>query len=211
MLKTILRIFLVFILVITGMLVTYFVPDRDVVRVIGTDVLRLEAGEGSPIWDPTRTNPDAGNTIDTRFIYTERKNGKPRVYRNVDAVLYLKWDSGNLAGDAQARSKQENAWAIVHHYGWRVPIFSWYPNAFKIRPADGPDHRLFPWFKIVFYAILLFILLWIWQLLRGFKRTRIDPITEKISETGEKLESDAKQTGGAISRFFRKIFGTTKG
>ena len=215
--------FIVFIIV--AVMMNYFLPSRDIVKINGTDVKRMDISKGSPFWD----RPDAGTnreaTRDVRFINAERKNGKAQVYRNEDTEwsfpFYFKFDSGDLNAQAQSLAKQDEQWVAVRHYGWRIKLFSIFPNATSIKKVSGPDVFLIPWFNIFFLGTIALIFFLIWRRLDRWKTKNVDPITDKI---GDELEDAAKtvsghadaagdklsEGGSAIGRFWRKIFGTTK-
>lgn len=208
------RILVLALLLITGVLVHYYLPQRDIVKVVGTEVKRMDISKGSPFWD----SPDVGTndeaTRDVRFISTVRENGKTRVYRNEDTgwsfPFYLKFDSSDLDAKAKEMTDKEGQFVAVTHYGWRIKLFSIWPNATKIKPVSGPDALLIPWFNIVFLCILAFIFINIWLALRRFKKKRIDPISEKIEDVAEDAGEEIAKGGNAVGKFFRRWFGTTK-
>ncbi len=216
--KVIKRILAFALILITVVLVHYYLPQRDIVKVVDTDVKRMDIKKGSPFWD----SPDIGTndeaTRDVRFIYTVRDNGKTRVYRNEDTgwsfPFYLKFDSSDLSAKAQDMVNKDEQWVAVTHYGWRIRLFSIWPNATKIKKVSGPDVFLIPWFNIVFLGIIFFFLFWIWRMIRRWKKKRIDPITDKvgdaIEETVDAAQEDLAKHGSAIGRVFRKWFGTAK-
>lgn len=215
--------FLAFIIIAT--MLNYFLPSRDIVKINGTDVKRMDISKGSPFWD----RPDAGTnreaTRDVRFINAERKNGKAQVYRNEDTEwsfpFYFKFDSGDLNAQAQSLAKQDEQWVAVRHYGWRIKLFSIFPNATSIKKVSGPDVFLIPWFNIFFLGTLALIFFLIWRRINRWKTKNVDPITDKI---GDEFEDAAKamgehadaageklsEGGSAISRLWRKFFGTSK-
>ena len=208
------RILVIIMLLNTAVLVHYYLPQRDIVKVVDTDVKRMDISKGSPFWD----SPDVGTndeaTRDVRFISTIRKNGKTRVYRNEDTgwafPFYLKFDSSDLSAKAQDMANKDEQWVAVTHYGWRIKLFSIWPNATKVKPVSGPDALLIPWFNIVFLSILAFIFINIWLTLRRFKKKRIDPVTEKIGDLAEDAGEEIGKGGNAVAKFFRRWFGTTK-
>jgi len=214
--KWIKRIFVGLIIIVFAALLHYFLPSRDIVQIVGTDVKRMDIGN-SPWWD----KPDAGtqkqSTRDVRFINAVWPDGKARVYRNEDTNWsfppYFKFDSGDLSARAQSLANKNGGevWVAVSHYGWRVKLLSMFPNAYKIRQVSGPDVRLVPWFNIAFLSLLAFIFISIWQMWRNFKRKRIDPIAEKIEDVAESAEAGLKQKTGVVRGVFRRWFGTTKG
>jgi len=148
---------------ITVGLIHYYLPQRDIVEVVGTDVKRMDIGKGSPFWD----RPDAGTedrtSRDVRFISTVKANGKTMVYRNEDTgwsfPFYLKFDSSDLSAKAESMTDQDDTWVAVTHYGWRIRLFSIFPNATKIKQVAGPDTLLIPWFNIAFLFFVGIILL----------------------------------------------------
>ena len=215
--------FIVFIIVAT--MLNYFLPSRDIVKINGTDVKRMDISKGSPFWD----RPDAGtnreNTRDVRFINAERANGKAQVYRNEDTEwsfpFYFKFDSGDLNAQAQSLAKQNEQWVAVRHYGWRIKLFSIFPNATSIKKVDGPDALLIPWFNIVFIGTLLLIIFLIWRTINRWKTKNVDPITDRIGDEFEDASREIRERadaagdrlserGSAMGRAWRKVFGSTK-
>ena len=221
--KTIKRIFIFLLALITVVLIHYYLPQRDIVKVVDTDVKRMDISKGSPFWD----SPDVGTnneaTRDVRFISTVRANGKTSVYRNEDTgwsfPFYLKFDSSDLSAKAQDMAKKDEQWVAVTHYGWRIKLFSIWPNATKIKQVKGPDVFLVPWFNIVFLGIIFIFLFWIWRMVRRWKKKNVDPITDKI---GDELEEISDTVGGhakkakeelgesrsGLRKFMRRWFGS---
>ncbi len=195
----------------------YFLPQRDIVKVVGNEVKRMDIGDKAWGWD----KPDAGTrdnvTRDVRSIYAIRPNGKTIVYRNEDTgwgfPFYFKFDSSDVSAKASDLSTRKDVqWVAVRHYGWRIKLFSIFPNATSIKEVRGPDALLIPWFNIVFIGLLLIIL---WKLRRfvfGFKRKHIDPVAEDIEETlheiGDKVENETAQARAGFGGFMKKWFGS---
>jgi frataxin-like iron-binding protein CyaY len=222
----------VFFLLIAGIAAAflhYNLPDRDIVRVVGT----FEIRDDKPAGSFGAGLPDAGSqkfpNRDVRYISTKRPNGKAMVYSNQDTGWgwppYFKFDTSNLTADAQdlilRYEANEEIWVAVRHYGWRIEIFSLYPNAVSIKEVDGPNARLIPVFNIVFLTLLFSLILFIWWKIRQWKTKNVDPITDKIGDELEDLGQDIKtradaagdtltQKGNAIGHTWRKLFGTTK-
>ena len=208
------RILVFTLLFVTAVLVHYYLPQRDIVKIVDTDVKRMDISKGSPFWD----SPDIGTndeaTRDVRFISTVRANGKTRVYRNEDTgwsfPFYMKFDSSDLSAKAQDMANKDGQWVAVTHYGWRIKLFSIWPNATKVKPVPGPDAVLVPWFNIAFLSLLAVIFINIWLALRKFKKKRIDPIADKIGDVAEEASEEISKGGNAIGKFFRRWFGTAK-
>ena len=208
----------IFILVLVTVVLThYYLPQRDIVKVVDTEVKRMDISKGSPFWDRADTGTKERTSRDVRFISTVRPNGKTVVYRNEDTgwsfPFYLKFDSSDLSAKA-ADLKSDEQWVAVTHYGWRIRLFTIFPNATKIRAVKGPEVTLIPWFNIVFLALVFGFLFWVWMQIRKFKKKRIDPVTDQIEAqvdaVAESVSEELSETGGAVKRLFRKFFGSSK-
>ncbi|MBT2786991.1 MULTISPECIES: DUF1523 family protein [unclassified Halomonas] len=136
-------------LIASGAALHYTLPQVDVVRLIGTDVKRVDTQHNNQ----DSESKSAVSTMDVYFILAESAEGNPRNYRNEDAVLYGKFDSSNLNTRARSISQNESNLVAVRHYGWRIPIFSMFPNAVKVWQVE-PGYRHFPLFNIVVLTLL---------------------------------------------------------
>lgn len=198
----------------------YTLPSRDIVQIVGTDVKRMDIGSYAWFW----ASPDAGTnpnyTRDVRFINATWPNGKPRVYRNEDTDWswppYLKFDSGNLNAQAQGLAKQDKIWVAVSHYGWRIKLFSIFPNAYRIRQVEGPNTFLIPWFNIVFLSVLALICYSIYRMMQRFKNRHVDPITDQIGEAADTVseyaqaaQNEMTEKRSFFSNLFKRWFGTS--
>ena len=137
------------IVIAIGAALHYALPQVDVVRLIGTDVKRVDTQESG-------TDNESGNSVSTTdvyFVLTETEQGEPRNYRNEDAIIYGKFDSSNLHTRARSIAQDEDNLVAVRHYGWRLPIFSMFPNAVKVWQVE-PGYRHLPIFNIVFLTLL---------------------------------------------------------
>ena len=226
MIKWIKRVFIILLLVITAGLVHYYLPQRDVVKVVGTDVKRMDIGQGSPFWDRQDTGTEDRTSRDVRFISTIKANGKTMVYRNEDTgwsfPFYLKFDSSDLSAKAQAMvDEKSETWVAVSHYGWRIRMFSIFPNATKVKQVAGPDTLLIPWFSIFFLIVLAIIFITIWRIIRKWKKKNVDPVTDKIGKEIEDASDAVKDHAGAIGKeledtqsglkkFMRRWLGSSK-
>jgi len=128
---------------------------------------------------------------------------------------------GDLNAQAQSLAKQDEQWVAVRHYGWRIKLFSIFPNATSIKKVDGPDALLIPWFNIVFIGTLLLIIFLIWQTINRWKTKNVDPITDRIGEEFDDASREIRERadaagdrlserGSAMGRAWRKVFGSTK-
>ena len=206
-------------LVIVGaVLLNYYLPDRDVVRVVSTEIKRQDIGKKAPFWDRGDIGNEEGINQDVRFIYTVKKNGKTAVYRNQDTgfgfPFYFKFDSSDLAAQAEDLSNNEEQWVAIRHYGWRIRMFSVFPNATSLKKVSGPDVRLIPWFNIAFIGMLLLIWFLLWSKIRAWKAKRIDPTLNKVGDSLEEAAREVSENVGEGSKkargFWRKLFGSPK-
>lgn len=192
-------------LVVLGVLLHFYLPQHDVVRIVGTEVNRMDradintAGQaGSPATTVTR---------DVRFINAVRANGKPSVYRNEDTdwgfPWYFKFDSGNLQAAAQdAISSQAAArWVKITHYGWRIEIFSMFPNAVEIGPVEDSEATIIPWFNIVFFVVLAILWFLAWRAWRRFLTrlefdTRFDNASSSLAQVWRWIKANLRDLRG---------------
>ena len=173
-------------------------------RVVGTFEQRIDYGENSWFWASGDSGSDvSGTNRDVLFIQTIQQNGKPMVYRNEDTGWgwppYFKFDTKNLqteATDLQS-TKAEPQWVVLTHYGWRNEFYSIFPNSVGIRPTENPDATLIPWLNIIILVILAGICLGLFRMSQWFKRSKIDPITESVSETWDAVDdyTDEQRSG----------------
>lgn len=165
----------------------YSLPSRDIVQIVGTEVNRIDVDDNTWFWASKDAGTQGGTTTrDVRFINAQYENGNPRVYRNEDTGWswppYLKFDSGNLQAQAQGFAKEDSKWVAVSHYGWRIPIISLYPNAYKMKEVEGPNVTLIPWFNIIFLIIVFLIAFAIWRRVDRWKDKNVDPYLEDAGE-----------------------------
>jgi hypothetical protein len=175
----------------------YSLPSRDLVRIVGTDVARKDVrrqdAEGNPVTV----------TRDVRFIYAKWPDGDDRVYRNEDTGWgwppYFKFDTADLAGDATdlVSSAETPNWVVIRHYGWRISMFSMFPNALSIRKALGPDERLLPWFNLLFISLLVLTVLIVRRAIIILFRHHVDPVIEEI-------DREIDERAGILGRRYRR-------
>lgn len=191
---------LIFALLFVGAFLHYTLPQRDIVRIVDTDVRRVDFGSNSIFW----AAPDTGTTVavnrDVRFINVVKANGKVMVYRNEDTGWgwppYFKLDSSNLQTEASdsASTKTEPQWVALKHYGWRNEFFTIYPNAVGVKAVSGPDVRLVPYLNIFILLLLAFVILMIWRMLAQFRERTIDPLLEDAGDAWDALDERADKT-----------------
>lgn len=181
----------------------YVLPQRDIVRIVNTEVRRVDIGENAWFW----ASPDVGTAAvanrDIRFIETIRPNGRPVVYRNEDTGWgwppYFKLDSSNLQAEASdlVSTREAPIWVAVRHYGWRNEFLTIFPNAVGVRQVEGPEVRLIPWLNIVILGGLVAFALFLRALWRQFRERTIDPLIEDGQDTYDRIDAfaDEKRSG----------------
>ncbi|MDJ0802982.1 MAG: DUF1523 family protein [Desulfobacterales bacterium] len=133
----------------------YHLPRTAVVTIEGTDVKWMDrSGRLSKSRDMK-----GGAVRDVRFINTVTREKKVLVLRNEDTGWgwppYFKFNSSDLVAQAQAFARTEpSPTVLVTFYGWRLQLFSLYPNVVRMR-AVAPDYSHFPWFNIIFLLLLV--------------------------------------------------------
>lgn len=188
--------YLIIFAIVAGFL-HYNLPQRDIVRVIGTEVVRMNVGSGF-FWASHDAGTQATDTRDVRFINTVYPDGDTMEFRNEDTSWswppYLKFDSGELQAEAQLAQSQDEQWYALRHYGWRFNIWSIYPNALSMKPVEGPDVRLIPWFNIIVLTVLFLFFWYVMRRIQMFRARRIDPVMDGIEEAYD-------DSRGALSRW----------
>ena len=165
----------------------YTLPQNDTVRIVNTEIQRIDFGENSIFW----AAPDSGSDVtatnrDVRFIQAVRENGRPSVYRNEDTGAgwppYFKFDSSNLQAEASnlTSTASDPQWVIIKHYGWRNEFLTIFPNAVSITPVSGPDVEAVDWVAIVVWVLVLAVIWAIYVRWRRFRRDRIDPVLDDV-------------------------------
>jgi hypothetical protein len=167
----------------------YNLPQRDIVRVTATDVIRADFTGWNRIF---YAQADSGSSElvnrDLRLVFTSRENGRVSVYRNEDTGFgwppYFKLDSSNLQAEAAdlISTRAAPIWVAITHYGWRNEFLSIYPNAIAVREVSGPDVTLIPWVNIALLVLLLVAIFMIWRMLRRFRRRAIEPFLDRADD-----------------------------
>jgi hypothetical protein len=194
---------------VVGAFLHYTLPRTDIVRITGTDVVRVDTSKFNAWF---YAGSDAGNATvdsrDVRFINAVDEDRSARVYRNQDTGWgwppYFKFDSANLqaeANDYDGDAVQE--WVAVRHYGWRLEFLSIYPNALSIRGVEGPAATVIPWTTIVVLLILLAIAWAITVRVIRFRRNRIDPALADAGETWDEMGEAVTSKRRRVANWFR--------
>ena len=193
----------------------YTLPQHDIVRITGT-YNRLTTVGTENAW--AYASPDTGTaestvTRDIRYIEAAFPDGSVIAYRNEDTGWiwppYFKYDSSNLQAEATnfVSPKEKPEWVAVTHYGWRMPIFSIYPNAVKVRAVAGPDVQLIPWVSIIVLALLGLVWLMLWRMWRQFRERMIDPAVDDLNVKLDELDASADAARDRAKGFWSRLFG----
>jgi len=208
-------LFILFIVAFIGLFFQYTLPQRDVVRITSTEIIRSDFTGWNRMF---YANADSGNqetaTRDLRLINAVYPDGKIIVFRNEDTGWfrwppYFKTNSSDVSAQAENLKSDADApkWVSVKHYGWRWSPLSIYPNATSMDPVDSPDKKFFPWFNVIFGIFMALICLGIFRLLQRFKRNRIDPVLEDVGETWDNVEAGGTRIGNSVRGMFKKMGG----
>ncbi|QXT39514.1 DUF1523 family protein [Gymnodinialimonas ceratoperidinii] len=192
------RIFILVILLgLLGAFAHYTLPQRDVVRIVDTQ-LQLTEISGASAWFYAQSDSGAAGTSvqrDVRIISAVRADGSPIDYRNEDTGIfgwppYFKIDSQDLQTEAQDLRSTRDApvWVAITHYGWRSNLLSSYPNAISITRVDGPETTLFPWMPLVILAVLALLLFMIWRMWERFEDRVLVPARDGAAVRWAKLK-----------------------
>ena len=201
------------------LLLHYTLPQHDIVRVVNTYQERQDLNDWTRVFwaKPDDQSAELVNR-DVQFIQTVRRKTmlfgfiaiggeEPMVYRNEDTGWswppYFKFDTANLQTQADdlRSTPEEPKWAVMTHYGWRNELISIFPNAVGIKPVEGPDVRIIPWFNIFFFVFLVVGLLFIRAMWRQFRERSIDPALSEAGEAWERVDARANETKGRFSRW----------
>jgi hypothetical protein len=193
--------FRIALVLLVGAFLHYTLPQRDVVQIINTYNKNTPIGANWMFYaiEDSGTGVETTAAIrDIRFIDAVFPDGNTvMVYRNEDTGWvwppYFKWDSSTLQAEAtNLRSdKASPRWVAVTHYGWRMPIFSIFPNAVSIREVAGPDVRLIPWLNLVILATLAFVLFMAWRMLAQFRERAVDPLLDQVGDAIDRVDERA--------------------
>jgi len=149
----------------------YVLPRHDVVLITGVEVKRIDA-DGVI----NAENPSDGPTRDVYFINTEDPDTKKVVvYRNEDTgwgfPWYFKFDAADVQAKAQGYSRDAQQLSLIRSYGWRIQIFSVFPNITSVEPTDSRGEP-FPVFNTLFFTVLTLITLVLVTVVRSLLQRR---------------------------------------
>ncbi|WP_145104782.1 DUF1523 family protein [Cereibacter sediminicola] len=166
----------------------YNLPRHDVVRIVGTNIQRIDPGD-TRVFGTLNSGADsrAGATFGN-VIYAIFPDGKPMVYRNEDTEWgwppYFKFNSSDIQAKAEdlTSTAGDPTWVVVTRYGWRVQVLSMFPNAVKLREVEGPEVTVIPWFNIFFFIALAGLAILVRGMWMQFRERTIDPALEDMGD-----------------------------
>lgn len=160
---------------------SYVLPQVSMVEVVGVEVKRADAEQG---------------THDVYLIQTQLiDGGAVRVFRNEDAWLYLKFYSATLQARVTVLSRGQGTEPVaVRDYGWRIPVLSMFPNAISAWPVE-PSYRHLPLFNIVVVVLLLLTTFLVW---REVRRVRANVAAAIARRAGDRTRDAAKRSAPFI-------------
>lgn len=176
----------------------YTLPDRDIVRIVGTENRRVDIGNNSLFWASSEGGMANSTSRDVFFIDAVYPNGRVTAFRNEDTGWgwppYFKIDSYGLQTQAKelTSTAADPVWVAVTHYGWRNHFFTIFPNAVKIKRVEGPDVTLIPWANIIILSGLLLILVMIRRMWLQFRERLIDPTIDRIDARVDETRAEAR-------------------
>ena len=171
----------------------YSLPQVDVVRAVGVEIKRLDVKE---------TDAAQNRTRDVYYLQMQTPSGDPKVYRNEDNFLYGKFDSADLQAQVQSFASDKQLVAL-RHYGWRLTLFSTFPNAVKAWPVEE-GYRHIPVFNILVLTSLgLLILFGVRRVSKAMAKSRQAAAVERVArETA--VSRDAQNTADLSRQTVRK-------
>ena len=203
-------------IVIVGLFLHYTLPQHDIVRITNTYNKQTVIGSNWLFYSSGDSGANTATTTDTirdiRFIDAVFPDGESvMVYRNEDTGWvwppYFKYDSSTLQAEATNLKSDKAApeWVSVTHYGWRLPVFSIFPNAVAVNPVYGPDVSITPWVNIIVLTLLAFGLFMLRRMWMQFRERAIDPVVASAGEAWDDVDASADaaraKAKGVFGRF----------
>ena len=203
-------------IVIIGLFLHYTLPQHDIVRITNTYNKQTVIGSNWLFYSSGDSGANTTTTTDTirdiRYIDAVFPDGESViVYRNEDTGWiwppYFKYDSSTLQAEATNLKSDKAApeWVSVTHYGWRLPIFSIFPNAVAVNPVAGPDVSITPWVNIIVLSLLAFGLFMLRRMWMQFRERAIDPAVASAGEAWDSVDATADaardKAKGVFGRF----------
>ena len=192
---------------------SYTLPQRDVVYITGVEIKREDLGSNALFWANPPSGSSATTSRDIRFIDTVMNTGRVKVYRNEDTGWgwppYLKLNSANLQAEMRSLVSTSAAprWVVIRHYGWRVELFTIFPNAVDVWEVEGPDADIgLPWFNIIFLTSFVLVAGALHIRWRRFKARRLDPVGEALEDRMDIASQSVGDGARGVKRWWQRIW-----
>ena len=188
----------------------YALPSKDTVRITNTYNRLTEIGRNAIFYasEDTGTVENSSGQRDIRFIETVRPSEKVFVYRNEDTGLiwppYFKYDSSNLHAEATICNSRDPIWVSIASYGWRIPLFSIYPNAISVTQVAGPSAAPLNWPALLILLVLGALLALLWRMWNQFRERTIDPATKRMGAAVDSVDARADAAMDRVSDEFNE-------
>jgi len=203
-------VFRILVIAVCGAFLNYWLPQNDIGRITDAYAKRVDFGGNWLFYSHAGVgDAEAVPSRDVFFVAAILKNGKPMEYRNEDTGWgwppYFKFNASNLqtkASDLKSTSGDPQ-WVVLRRYGWRSNLYSIYPNLMSIKPVEGPDVRIIPWFNIIFLTVLFAVLGALYIRWRRFREARIDPVLEGWNESFEAAGDAIQERRGRFRRWLQ--------
>lgn len=211
----------VIVILFAGMFLHYVLPQHDIARITGTEVIRQDFSSVNRIFFAQAESGNVdGATRDVQFISVMRRPtylfglirgaeaNDVMIYRNEDTGWiwppYFKFDSRDLQGEAQENTSTAEApkWVSITHYGWRNRFFTIFPNAISIKRIDDPNITIIPWFNIVFFVALMAGILFLRAVWLQFRERALDPTLDKVGDEWDRVEAGVAERQSRLKRWF---------
>ena len=187
------------VVLLIGGFLHYTLPRHVTVRIVESEVRRVEApGWTGIFWGGAEPSDASTGSRDVKFVSGVYENGKPLVFRNEDTGWgwppYFKFNSSDVQARAADLTSNTSApqWTSVRYYGWRNQLLSIYPNVLGLKAVDGPGYTVIPWFNIVVLTGLVVVVLTLRWLIRRFWRNRVDPVVARVAEGFDDADDAAR-------------------
>jgi hypothetical protein len=181
------KLLLIIPLLALAAVLSYGLPQVDVLRAVGVEIKRVDAGVNEAEQQRTR---------DVYQLQMETPNGQPRVYRNEDNFLFLKFDSASLQAQVKSLSADKQLVAL-RHYGIRIPLFSLFPNAVKVWPVEE-GYRHIPVFNMLVIVGLSLLGFLGWRRVRRVSEARSEQRrvreAERVEDAEQRHNSELKKS-----------------
>ena len=76
------------------------------------------------------------------------------------------------------------------------------PNAIAVKPVDGPDVRIIPWFNIFFFGFLIVGIAFLRAMWMQFRERTVDPMLDSAEHRFDEASAEIAEQKGRVTRWF---------